>query len=180
MAGLVTVTTPVTGTPIASTTFGIPVATNLGVLANPPLAKLRNSVGQSIANNTGVALTWDTEDVDSVGGHSTVTNTSRYTCQTGYPGWYQVTACVCFTGNATGTAREIYLEVNGTAVSGSSAHTPPPSAQQIAVITSTPVELAVGDFVEAWVLQDSGGALLTNPSAFPRRQCFMTVEWIHQ
>ena len=177
MAGLVTVTTPVAGTPVSSTTFGIPVSTDVPVLANPPTAKLTNSVGISIANNTATALTWDTESWDAAGGHSTVTNPSRYTCQTGYAGKYRVDVVVYYVANATG-AREAWFEVNGTSQPAGSSLLPG-AATIVSVSAFAVVQLAVGDYVEAFTLQTSGGALSTNNDV-PRRQSCFTVQWISQ
>jgi len=180
MAGLQTVTTPITGTPISSSTFGIPVANNVGVLANPPIAKMRNSVAQSIPNNTNTALTWDTEDWDTVGGHSTVTNTSRYTCQSGYAGYYLVHAAVAWASNATGV-RDIWVMKNGVDVPGSMITVQAPPAGVWSQISETTVQLAVGDYIEAIVLQTSGGALLTDlGGAASARQSRLEVQWIHQ
>lgn len=179
MAGLQTVTTPVTGTPISSTTFGVPVANNLTVLANPPIAKMRNSVGQSIPNNTSTALTWDTEDFDTVGGHSTVTATSRYVCQTGYAGYYVVRAAAAWASSATGL-RDIWIAVNGTETPGSMITVEAPPAGVWSQMTETTVLLAVGDYVEAVVLQTSGGALSTDTGgASSARQSRLEIQWIH-
>lgn len=179
MAGLQTVTTPVTGTSISSTAFGIPVANNVTVLANPPLAKMRNSVGLSIVTVTDTALTWDTEDYDTANGHSTVTTTSRYTCQAGYPGKYLVGATAVFAASAAGTFRDIWLAVNAVNVSGSTGRALPAAATILSVSAETVVTLAVGDFVEAFVRQDSGGALLT-AIPFARMQSWFEVQWVSQ
>ena len=47
-----------------------------------PRAVMRKTANQSIPNATLTAVTWDLEDVDTDGGHSNVTNNSRYTAQT--------------------------------------------------------------------------------------------------
>ena len=179
MAGLQTVTTPVTLTTISSTTFGIPVANNLTVLANPPLARMRNSTNQSIANTTDTALLWDTEDFDTASGHSTSSNTSRYTCQTGYAGKYLVRCTVFYAASAAGTIRDVWFAVNGTNVSGSSGRALPAAATILSVYASTIVTLTVGDYVEAFTRQDSGGALLT-ATPFARAQSVFEVQWISQ
>ena len=179
MAGLQSVTTPVTLTAISSTTFGIPVANNLTVLANPPLAKMRNSTNQSIPNTTDTALTWDTEDFDTAGGHSTVSNTSRYTCQSGYAGKYLVRCTVFYAASAGGTFRDVWFAINGTNVTGSSGRALPASATILSVTAETIVTLTVGDYVEAFTRHDSGGALLT-ATPFARGQSFFEVQWISQ
>jgi hypothetical protein len=177
---LQTVTTPVTATTISSSTFGIPVANNLTVLANPPIAKLRNSAGISITTGVSTALTWDTEDFDTVGGHSTVTNTSRYTCQTGYAGYHRIKANVYWAANASG-ARSVWFRVNGTDVAGSEATVLPGAATIVSVASDTIVNLAAADYVEVIVNQSSGGALATTTAgASSFQQSWFEVQWIHQ
>jgi len=180
VAGLQTVTTPVTGTPISSTTFGVPVANNVTVLANPPIAKMRNSTTQSIPNNTSTALTWDTEDFDTVGGHSTVTNTSRYTVQAGYGGYYLAHAAVAWASSATGV-RDVWVSKNGTEIPGSMITVEAPPAGVWSQITATIVgPLVAGDYLEAFVLQTSGGALSTDTGgASSARQSRFEIQWIH-
>lgn len=179
MAGLQTITTPVTAITISSTTFGIPVANNCGVLANPPLARMRNSTTQSIPNTTDTALTWDTEDWDTVGGHSTSSNTSRYVCQTGYAGKYRVSCTVWYAASSGGTFRDVWFAINGTNVNGSSARALPASATIMSVTMETVVSLAVGDYVEAFTRHDSGGALSTS-IPFARAQSVFEVQWVSQ
>lgn len=55
-------------------------ASLLDRLERPPTAELIQTVGQSVPNGTWGIITFDSEVEDSHGGHSTVTNTSRYTC----------------------------------------------------------------------------------------------------
>jgi hypothetical protein len=178
LAGLQSVTTPVTGQLIASAGFGIPVANNLGVLANPPIAKMRNSTTQSIPNSTDTAMTWDTEDYDTVSGHSTVTNSSRYTCQTGYAGYYLVQAMGWWNGNATGS-RSIWLKVNGSDLPGSKDGVIPGAGINTSTYTATKVFLNVGDYVEVFVRQNSGGALTTVLDS-TAGQSWFEVQWVHQ
>lgn len=179
MAGLQSVTTPVSGNTISSTLFGIPVAGNLTVLANPPIAKMTNSGAQSIATSTSTALTWDSETYDTVNGHSTVTNTSRYTVQTGYAGYYQLRAVVAWNGNATGV-RRTWFAVNGTAVDATEQRMPG-NATNHSASTETALQLAVGDYVEVFVNQNSGGALaLITGGAGQAFQSWFEIEWIHQ
>ncbi|WP_084963761.1 hypothetical protein [Thermoactinospora rubra] len=64
----------------------------LNFLLAPPLAALRKSVNQLIPQTSPTEVTWDVEDIDRDGGHSNVTNPSRYTAQTA--GWYQVSVTI--------------------------------------------------------------------------------------
>ncbi len=72
---------------------------------------------QSIVNaNTMTALNLDTEVLDPDGGHSTVTNTSRYTATV--PGTYLVFGSVGWSNNNNGD-RRIQISLNGAGVIGS-------------------------------------------------------------
>ncbi|MFD9949814.1 hypothetical protein ACFWYW_55905 [Nonomuraea sp. NPDC059023] len=64
----------------------------LNFLLSPPLAVLRKSGNQSIPQSASTEVTWDVEDIDRDGGHSTVSNTSRYTSQTA--GWYNFSTVI--------------------------------------------------------------------------------------
>lgn len=128
-------------------------------LDSPPLVALRQTVAQSIINASWVAIAFDTEDVDSYGGHSTVTNTSRYTAQ--YSGWYAVCGMTSFAPNSTGfrTAR---IQVNGSALLGTQTYGTHNGSAEAMIITPTrDVYLTAGDYVEVAGYQSSGGSLNT-------------------
>ena len=150
------------------------VSNNGSFLTNQPLFKGHQSAAQSIANATVVSLALDVTDTDSYGGHSNVTNNSRYTVQTGAAGWYLVIAEYAAAAHATGN-QLVRIAKNGSYIAPS----------QTGVITAGTgldtniqtvcvVQLAAGDYVEATAYQTSGGALNTTPS-----DTGMTVFWIH-
>lgn len=138
---------------------------------NPPRARLRNSAAQSIANNSWVALTMNTEDADTDAGHSG-TN-PHYVCQTA--GTYLVTAGVMFATVSTGAGlptgqRGIRLTTSvnsGSAwASAGSVMTPSTYASGSAVgaiplQVTRQVQLNVGDWVRAEAFQSTGAALAT-------------------
>jgi hypothetical protein len=125
----------------------------------PPLALLRQTVAQSVPTGAFTALTMDTEDLDRDGGHSTTTNTSRYTAQTA--GYYLCSGLVGWSSSATGR-RATRWQVNGSATNASDAIFAAVIASAINVVPPTkPIFLNVGDYLEMAAFQDSGGALLT-------------------
>jgi hypothetical protein len=148
-------------------------------LMNKPAAELRQTVAQSLANNTWTSLTFDVEDLDNdpsgTGGHSTSVNTSRYTAV--YAGWYVVGGCAAFVANATGIRGHRWA-VNGNPLNGEST-----LVQAVSVggsNTDVPASAArlylnVGDYVEAQAIQGSGGALNTFVTA--TAQSSMTIGW---
>lgn len=135
------------------------VNTDVAALAAPPIAVLRQTVAQTLTNGTFTALTFTTEDIDTANGHSTSTNTSRYTCQVA--GKYMLTGGVTFASNGTG-ARYARWRVNGADVSGGGTSMPGISGDQALLPARTViVALNVGDYVELWAYQGSGGNLDT-------------------
>lgn len=129
---------------------------------------------QSITNNTWTAVTLDSEYFDDDGGHSTVTNTSRYTCQVA--GRYVITGTVFFSPNATGL-RGSKITKNGTTVTGSTSFLAAAPSVGSTALCTIPVQLAVGDYVEVFAWQGSGGALSTLSSA--DGCCVLTAQWVH-
>jgi hypothetical protein len=144
---------------------------------NPPVAQMRQTVAQSLPNNTWTALTFNVEDVDTdidgAGGHSTSVNTSRFTAQ--YPGWYLLGGAVGFDTNGTGV-RAVRWAVVGIALNAGGPILP--TASGAVTVVPAPAELVymtTGDLVELQALQSSGAAL--NTSVVATAQPTMTVTW---
>lgn len=127
-----------------------------------PIFAGRASTTQSLTNNTDAAVLLNVEDLDTHSGHSTVTDTSRWTCPTGWTGYYFVSGQVCFAANATGL-RRVHLEVNGAVISGTHSILTATAVADggVRATTSGLVHLDVGDFVELNAFQTSGGSLST-------------------
>ncbi|MFE5037157.1 hypothetical protein [Streptomyces sp. NPDC056683] len=129
---------------------------------------------QSIANNTWTVLTIDTEVFDSDNGHSTTTNSSRYTVQVA--GTYLVIGTASFAANATGN-RGVRLTVSGVAVTGSFVKTgAPDTTGSSGLCTVAPVVCNVGDYIEVQGNQNSGAAL--NTSAAGDVAVSLSAQWI--
>jgi hypothetical protein len=115
------------------------------------------TANQSIANATFTAVAFDAETFDTDAFHSTSTNTSRFTVPSGKAGKYLITGTIAF---ATGTGtREVAYYKNGAAVNYGP--TLPASANPLGtyIPISYVLSLAVADYVEIFVYQNSGGAL---------------------
>jgi hypothetical protein len=128
---------------------------------------------QSLSHNTWTNITLDTEYFDDDGGHSTVTNTSRYVCQVA--GRYELTGVAVTSFNTTGL-RAAKLAKNGTTITGSAIFIQASPSVGTSVLTSIPVQLAVGDYVELHGWQGSGGALSTLSSA--DSASVLTAKWV--
>jgi len=119
-------------------------------------ARLRHSAVQSTANNTPVALTFDTEDYDSGGLHA-AGNPTRLTA--GIAGNYRIYGNVNW---ATGTGfRDLYIRKNGADILAY-VRIPAVSGSGTLLTITTDDDLAAGDYVELVAVQNSGGALNVN------------------
>lgn len=122
------------------------------------------ATAQSVATGTWTAFTIDTELVDTDGGHSTVTNTSRYTATV--PGLYLAIGTSGWASNTTGF-RRVRLTLNGVAILGAGAASDAfATSGVLGHCTSTFVTLnGTTDYVEVQGYQSSGGALNTNANS---------------
>lgn len=145
----------------------------LNRLERPPIAVLKQTVSQSIPTGTWGIITFDAEDVDTYGGHSTTVNTSRYTCQ--FAGWYRVGGRAAFTSNATGS-RGARVHINANYIPGGATLV---GAGTLAGIPQTDhiLYLNVGDYVEIAGGHNAGVSLSTAVTF--EALSMMYVEWIH-
>lgn len=121
-----------------------------------PAARAFNSANISIATATTTAITLDSERFDTDTIHDTVTNNSRLTCKTA--GKYQITGNVSWAASAGGTFRAVQIRLNGATTIAAALNSPSASNSSDMAVT-TLYDLAVNDYVELMVRQDSGGAL---------------------
>lgn len=150
------------------------VGNNGAFLTNVPHFQGYQASAQSIPNTSLTVIAIDTTAVDTYGGHSNVTNNSRYTVQTGGAGWYRVTVSLGFVASGSGS-RLIEIHKNGAVIKMMQAGTDCTGVAINAAIQCTVyVPLAVGDYVEGFAYQTSGGALNTSPA-----QTGMTAVWEH-
>jgi hypothetical protein len=132
-------------------------------LQRPPNAQLRQAVVQAVTTAVWTAITFDAEDIDDdtegTGGHSTSSNTSRYTAR--YPGRYDLGGGMAWASNNTGV-RGTYWSVNGVAQNGSQTLEATINGLDACYSArSIEVYLAVGDYLELFAYQSSGGNLNT-------------------
>lgn len=139
----------------------------ISFLMSPPTLQMRQTAAQSIPNSAYAIVLFDTEDIDTVSGHSTTTNTSRWTLPSAdMAGWYRCVGKVAWSGNVTGRRASLW-SLNGTAINGSEVIYPVGTSSAVEHVTAeiiVPVTNA-GDYIELQIFQDSGGALNTNVSS---------------
>lgn len=146
----------------------------LNWLLAPAILRVRQTVSQNLTSGTAAVVTFDTEDVDSTGMHSTVSQTSRATAV--YPGWMRTGGGICVAANAT-NARAALWSVNGTNLNGGDAQIQASSSGITAVpARSILVYLNVGDYLEEKAFQNSGTSpLATGVSS--SNQSSMDLTW---
>lgn len=143
-----------------------------------PVFEGRQTVAQSLTSGVTAGITMDTEDIDTDNGHSTVTNTDRYTPQT--QGRFQISGGVGFVANATGhRAAEVWK--NGAVTNGGSALSMAISTASTTsrVASRTITQFANGstDYFQTAGAQTSGGALNT-ASGNPWDQSTLSVRMV--
>jgi hypothetical protein len=121
-------------------------------------ARVYNNATQSIPNATFTALTFNSEYFDTDAMHtSTGANTSRLTATT--TGKYIVTANVGLSANAVGT-RLVGIKLNNSTFVAQQTWAGFTGDSNIVSVSAT-ISMNVGDYVEVFVYQTSGGALDT-------------------
>ena len=123
-------------------------------------ASVYKSANQSLTNGTLTAISFNTEYFDTNSMHDNVTNNSRITVASGQAGKYLLVGNLVYAANATGF-RHFFIRINGsnTWYSASNPAIPAYASFPNYVSYSFVLDLAAGDYVELFGLQNSGGAL---------------------
>lgn len=124
-------------------------------------ARVYHDAAQSIADSTAETLAFNSERWDTDTIHDTATNNSRLTCKTA--GKYIISAHVEFEQDGTGT-RRVRLLLNATDIIAS-LRIRAVAGGTTRMSISTIYDLAVNDYLQVIVYQDSGGALDLESSA---------------
>lgn len=128
-----------------------------GVSWSPTIScRVFNSANISVANNTVVALTFDSERWDTATLHDTSTNPSRITITE--PGLYIIGAGIAYAANATGR-RGLLIRRNGSITSLDETVLAVAGGFETRMSGSTLINLVAGDYVELLAFQTSGSAL---------------------
>jgi hypothetical protein len=159
------------GSRITGAIYQADVTDSVNFLANVPQFLGSQTSVQSIPNTTVTAILIDTEKSDTYDGHSLVTNTSRYTCQTNGAGWYLFVGSVLWAASNLGS-RSVGISKNG--VSQGSVSVDCSRLDVNPNLTATAlVQLAVGDYVEVVAYQSTGSASSTAAGSY------LAGFWVH-
>jgi hypothetical protein len=127
--------------------------------------RCHNSASISCANGL-TTLTFDTNDYDTDGYHSTTINPSRITIPAGQAGYYSIGGMLNFVGSASGTYRKILIQANGSANKYMAVNTMPNGTNMQDISCSAIVKFAAGDYIEFIAGQDTGSALNAQAAYF--------------
>ena len=145
--------------------------------ASGPICQLRQTVAQSGFTNGGFhAVTFNTEDIDSHNGHSTVTNPSRWTAPASWAGWYEMSGALVFDSVSTTGGRLAVWRKNGVDIPAGYGPTFPGSVGQGAIARPMLIFLDVGDYVELYGRWAGGGTVPLDAST--GNQAHMMLRWV--
>jgi len=130
----------------------------------------------SLTTGTFTNMLFASEEYDTSTMHSTVTNTGRLTIPADEAGLYQITASVFLNYHSSSKNCGLMLRKNaaasntgGTLITQSVTALSTNSVILSAVELNTHVRLAAADYLELFVMQDSGGALVLKGSSLAHR-----------
>lgn len=139
--------------------------------------KVYNSAVQSIPNNTNTVVTFDSEEYDSDGYHSTASNTSRITIPVGLGGKYLFTFDSFWAANPNGAslASTNFKKNNATDIRAASSANP--GGAGYLPTSSVICDLAETEYMEVIVYQNNGGAVnLGNNAAVNAQSAFTATK----
>ena len=153
------------GTNTTTIAFGPNVTTTPSSLANTPAFAAKMSAAQSISNDTSTKIAYDTEvyDTDSAYDHS---SNYRFTVPSEKAGKYFIGASVR-SGNITDTKKiTMNLFVNGSEISEHYAQIASSNGgEQYTIGVFKTFNLSAGDYIEVFVLHQSGGSVSFSSSS---------------
>jgi hypothetical protein len=130
--------------------------TSTGIVATQPRVQVFHSTLQSIPDNTWTALTFDSEDTNPNGMHSTSSNPTRLTFAAS-SGWYLVWGGVVFSANSSGY-RGLRVLMNGNQTVGTAAFVGSDTGTGL-VVTQLFNATSTATYIELQAFQNTGASL---------------------
>jgi hypothetical protein len=119
-----------------------------------PAVRATNTSNELIHSKAGTTLTFDTNEYDNDGMHSTTTNNSRLTAP--ISGIYEITGNVAWGfHDPTAGERDLYIVKNGQTAVAQTGIAPSPGTARTVEQVTTQVDLNAGDYVELDAYQGS-------------------------
>ena len=132
------------------------VTANLILAKNVNVTILQKDFNQGLASGAETVVTFDNETVDYTNMHSNTEEPSR--CTINVAGYYLIHAQVGLDSASAGGRRTVNILKNGSQISNTQ-ESNPSSDYYVVLSTTAVVSLAVGDYVEVNVYQDSGSVM---------------------
>ena len=156
----------------ATSTFLQTLTSAINFLTDPPRCHAYHNSAQTLTTATFTSVTLDSEEVDTDGIHSTVTNTSRFTAVTA--GRYLFIGQISYAAGATGY-RLARLLKNGGATPAAYNYALNIGASAMGIQVVDEILLGVGDYVElqGWHNQGANLALIAGAGA-----TFLHAKWV--
>jgi hypothetical protein len=148
-------------------------------LANRPAFKTSVGTPSSVASGVWTAVPFSTTDLDTDGGHNTVTNNSRYVVQV--PGVYWAKGCVGWNSTGIGNNQSRFntaIAVNGVILRGAAQFAWKQTNDNAATLASGVAVLSTGDYVEVWGLQTTGTSIYFDNGS-TGTACDLSLFWVH-
>ncbi len=138
------------------------------IATDSPSCRVYNNAALSIPDGVSTDATFNSERYDNAAMHSTSSLTNRITVPTGGTGKYLVGGTGYWAANASGTTRELWVELNGTSTIAPQ-NTPFNATVTPGISITTVYALSAADYVTLQVYQDRGGTLnlFGNPGPGP-------------
>ena len=115
--------------------------------------RAQKSSNQNVSNSNAIKITFNTTEYDT----NTLFASNKMTVPSGMAGFWDIRAGLGWDGNSGGSRRRIYIYLNGNPYRSSTA--PPSGTVNSTCDIWATMSLAVGDFIEIYGFQDSGGGL---------------------
>ena len=151
------------GTPVSAARLGV-VEEGILDVSQAPAVGVYHNAAQSIPTGAVTALAFNSERFDQAGGvaathHDNVTNNSRLACL--YAGIYLIDISYEWAASNAGTVRDVNLRLNGATTIATDRKLPVATVTQNGGISRI-YQLAVNDYIEVAVYQDTGAGLNMN------------------
>ena len=153
--GILKVGTITTSSGSGTITIPDAVTVSSASLSNAPAFKVGKNANQSIANTSFTTMTWETEEWDTNNAFAS----NKFTVPSDQAGKYWFQATTEMPGIDDGEFVNIMIYKNGSSAGGATARWYSPGTNlEIRARTQVILNLAVGDYIEAKLYQNSGDA----------------------
>jgi hypothetical protein len=136
---------------------GVPAWTTIATGSTFVGASCYTTAQLTVAHDTDTAITYTSEFYDTDAFHSTSTNTSRFTIPAGKAGKYLCSVSIQSDGSASTMGAFLKIRKNGSFLTGTKKFVRSGSEPQN-VDFSQVVDLAVADYIEFFIYQNSGAS----------------------